>query len=92
MFKDLIIPKRRKKPKSETNKKAVSAKRFNEMVAYYTVELKSRLNEIKNLREQLQLLTQTTITTSKKSDETRTQNKKLIEENRILKEKLYQKN
>ncbi len=70
-----LISKKKKrilvKPAKERALKAVSAKRFNDMISYYTTELKSRLLEIKRLKEENDMLIKTSIKNASRSDERR---------------------
>ena len=55
----LNIKEKKQKPLSPTKElqsKTVPAQRFNEMIDYYTAELKSRLDEIKRLKEENEML------------------------------------
>ena len=89
MLKELIMPKKKKKKiRKESVKKVVPTERFNEMIEYYTRELKARFDEIKKLKEQNQLLTQTALKSSNKSDQSYKTILKLQEENRILRGKV----
>jgi len=73
-------------PSRESHSKVVSAERFNEMIAYYTGELKSRLDEIKRLKEENEMLIKTSLKNASRADESNLHVKKLQEEVRVLKE------
>jgi hypothetical protein len=75
-------------PVKEKTAKAVPAQRFNEMIDYYTHELKSRLEEIKRLKEENEMLVKTSIKNAARSDEQRLQVKKLQEDVRMLQQRL----
>ena len=75
---------KRSKPVRDTNSRTVSADRFNEMIDYYTAELKSRLKEIARLREENDMLIKTSIRNASRSDELKLQNQKLMDELRKL--------
>ncbi len=66
-----------KKPKKELQKKTVSTKRFNEMIIYYTRELKSRLAEIQKLKKENELLIRTSIRNTARTNELQEENTKL---------------
>ena len=88
---DRIIGKKRQRsqrPLKEKKAKSVSALRFNQMIDYYTAELKSRIDEIANLRKENEMLIKTSLKNASRSDEFRLQIKKLQEEIRILRQKL----
>ncbi|NQU78753.1 hypothetical protein HQ545_03200 [Candidatus Woesearchaeota archaeon] len=88
MFKN-IIPRRKRptSPVKETSKKLVPTSRFNEMIEYYTCELKSRLVEIDSLKKENEMLIKTAIKSSARSDELNLHTKKLQEEIRVLRQK-----
>jgi len=90
MFKDILGIKDRKKnlhPSRETKSKVVPTERFNDMVGYYTNELKSRLTEIASLKAENEMLIKTSIKNASRADELRLQLDKLTEELRIQREK-----
>lgn len=87
MFKDLLSPRRKKslqRPKKETQSKTVPTKRYNDMIAYYTAEIKSRIAEIEQLKKDNEMLIKTSIRNAVRADRHTEQTKKLGEEVRIL--------
>jgi len=88
MFKDMLSLKRKRprqsKPVKEKKLKAVSAKRFNDMIDYYTRELKMRISEIQRLKHENEMLIKTSIRNAARSDQHSEEAKKLREEVRIL--------
>ncbi|MFC1742220.1 hypothetical protein ACFL3V_06815 [Nanoarchaeota archaeon] len=90
MIKDLlgIKKKRPSLPMKERKANTVSSRRFNDMIDYYTAELKSRLTEIKQMKEENEMLIKTSIRSAAHSDENRLHAKKLQEDNRVLRQKL----
>ena len=83
MFKNLLGKKKRldiPKPVKETKAKIVSAERFNDMIEYYTAELKSRIAEIDDLKKQNEMLIKASIRSAGRADEARLENSKLKEE------------
>jgi septal ring factor EnvC (AmiA/AmiB activator) len=94
MLKDFLGMSNKKKPSlpvKETHDKSVPAQRFNEMIFYYTTELKSRISEIAALKAENEMLIKTSIKNASRSDELRTQLDKMNEELRILKEKVRER-
>lgn len=90
MIKNILGIKNKKRPllpKKERNSKTVSTKRFNDMIDYYTAELRSRLKEIERLREENQMLIKTSIKNAARSDENRLRADKLQEDLRKVKNK-----
>ena len=90
MFNDILgIPDKKKNllPSWEKKSKVVSTERFNDMAAYYSNELKSRLSEIASLKAENEMLIKTSIKNAARADELRLQLDKLTEELRILREK-----
>ena len=87
MLDKFLKKKKPKKPEYELSLKSVSAQRFNEMIDYYTNELKSRLKEIEDLKTQNELLLKTSIKVSAKSDESKREIEKLKGEMSILRSK-----
>jgi hypothetical protein len=89
MIKDFLNIKKKKRtipaPTKETTSKHVSTQRFNDMIEYYTAELKSRLTEIESLKKENEMLIKTSIKSAANADEARLHVKKLQEEIRILK-------
>ncbi|MBW2968174.1 hypothetical protein KY362_06840 [Candidatus Woesearchaeota archaeon] len=83
MIKDILnLNRGRKKPRppkpvKEKVSKTVSSERFNDMIDYYTAELKSRLKEIDRLKEENEMLIKTSIRNAARSDEFRQQVQKL---------------
>lgn len=81
---DKLIPKKSKmplpKPVKEKKAKVVSTERFNEMIDYYTNELKSRIGEIDDLKKQNELLIKAAIRSAGRADQTKLENSKLKEE------------
>ena len=90
MIKDIlgIKDKKRPVPAKEKAAKAVPAKRFNDMIDYYTAELRSRLDEIRRLKQENEMLIKTSLKNASRSDELRLQVKKLNEDVRILQQRL----
>jgi HPt (histidine-containing phosphotransfer) domain-containing protein len=86
---DKLIGKKKKKelavPAKEKNLKTVSSQRFNEMIEYYTAELKSRLSEIDKLKQENEMLIKTSLKSASRSDELRLQINGLREEIERLK-------
>ncbi|MBT7903773.1 hypothetical protein HN587_07975 [Candidatus Woesearchaeota archaeon] len=76
------------KPIKEKVNSDVSARRFNEMIDYYSHELKVRLDELNSLREQNEIILKTALKQSSKNDHRELQLQKYQEENRILLEKI----
>lgn len=83
---DKILGNRREipKPARETKAKIVSTERFNDMIDYYTNELKSRLSEIDDLKKQNEVLIKASIRSAGHADQFRLENAKLKEEIRKL--------
>jgi hypothetical protein len=89
MFESIMGKKKKPSlPAKETRNKLVPTERFNDMVAYYTNELKSRLSEIASLKAENEMLIKTSIKNAARADELRLQLDKLTEELRIQREKL----
>ncbi|MBW2972252.1 hypothetical protein KY359_04420 [Candidatus Woesearchaeota archaeon] len=92
MLKDILGIKEKKgappKPAKETKSKIVPAQRFNDMIEYYTNELKSRLAEIAALKAENEMLIKTSLRNASRSDELRLQVQKLQEDVRLLQDKL----
>ena len=91
---DKIIGKKKRKtpmPAKQVSSKHVPAQRFNDMIDYYTAELRSRIDEIKRLKHENEMLIKTSIKNAARSDEHQLQVKKLQEEIRILQQKLDQR-
>ncbi len=90
MLKELfnIRPKKRVHgvPLKESKAKAVSVQRFNDMIDYYTAELKSRIDEINHLKEENELLIRTSLKNASRADEFNLRSRKLEEELRVLKQ------
>ena len=82
MLKSLLSPKKLR-PKKEVQKKSVPARRFNEMIDYYTCELKSRLSQISRLKKENEILIKTSLRNSERT-------KGLQEENAKLRSRLRQ--
>lgn len=80
------------KPLLERKAKSVPSKRFNDMIAYYTTELKSRIDEVAHLKKENEMLIKTSLKSASRSDENRLVVQKLQEEIRILRQKLTEKN
>ena len=94
MLKEFLGMSKKKKPSlpfKETRDKVVPAQRFNEMVTYYTAELKSRISEIAALKAETEMLIKTSIRNATRSDELRLQLEKLNEELRLLRERLKER-
>ena len=87
MLKDILGMKKKRLPGREPHAKTVPVERFNEMVAYYTAELKSRLAEIDSLKAENEMLVKTSLKNAARSDELRLQLDKTTEDLRLLKEK-----
>jgi hypothetical protein len=68
------------KPAKETKAKVVSTERFNDMIDYYTAELKSRIAEIDDMKKQNEMLIKASIRSAGRADEFRLENSKLKEE------------
>ena len=64
------------------------ASRFNEMIDYYTHELKVRLKEIKELREQHQLLIKASIKQQDRAVDASERTKEIQKENVFMRKKL----
>ena len=84
MFKEFLSPQKKEKkirkpqlPVQENEKKVVETSRFNEMIDYYTAELKSRLQEIESLKVQNQILIQASVKSNEKVDELQREVKQL---------------
>ncbi len=96
MIKNLLGKKEKTKkhgskvPMKEESAKTVSAQRFNDMIGYYTDELKSRLKEIHRLKEDNEMLIKTSLKSSARSDEFREHVSKLQEEVRKLHERVQE--
>lgn len=84
---DRLIGKTRNhsRPTKEKNSKIVSSQRFNEMIEYYTAELKSRISEIDALKQENEMLIKTSLKSASRSDELRLQVNGLREEIERLK-------
>jgi len=84
MIKDILGMKEKKRtiptPTKEKRSKTVPAKRFNDMIEYYTAELKSRIAEIKQLRHDNEMLIKTSLRNAARSDENRLRVEKLQED------------
>ncbi|MBU2561488.1 MAG: hypothetical protein KKD17_04265 [Nanoarchaeota archaeon] len=95
MLKDIfgIKEKRRAVPRpvKETKSKTVPTQRFNDLIEYYTAELKSRLAEIDALKAENEMLVKTSLKTAARSDELRLHLQKLQEDTRILQQRLQEK-
>lgn len=94
MIKNILGMKSKKplpEPVKEKKAKAVPAQRFNEMIDYYTAELRSRIDEIRKLKHENEMLIKTSIKNAARSDEHQLQVKKLQEDIRILQQKLSEK-
>ncbi|HII71917.1 TPA: hypothetical protein HA265_04140 [Candidatus Woesearchaeota archaeon] len=93
MLKDFLRPKKRSalRPRKETEAKSVPAKRFNEMIDYYTRELQSRLKEIERLKTENDMLIRSSIKAASRSDQFSEQSRKLSEEVRVLQGRLRDK-
>ena len=94
MIKNILGIKAKKplpEPAKEKKAKAVPATRFNEMIDYYTSELKSRLDEIRQLKEENEMLVKTSLKNASRADQFHLQVKKLQEDIRILQQKLKEK-
>jgi hypothetical protein len=90
MLKDIFGMKEKPKhsaPVKERKAASIPSQRFNEMVEYYTNELKSRLAEIDSLKADNEMLIKTSLRNAARSDELRIQVQKLQEEIRILQQK-----
>jgi hypothetical protein len=91
MFKEMLGIKEKRRvlrPAKELSSKPVPAQRFNDMIDYYTAELKSRLAEIDALKADNEMLIKTSLKNASRSDELRIQLQKLQEEVRLLQQKL----
>lgn len=73
-------PKHRPQPIKEKSTRTVPAERFNDMIEYYTSELRSRLKEIENLKTENEMLIKTSIKSAARSDELRLENQKLLDD------------
>jgi uncharacterized coiled-coil DUF342 family protein len=94
MFKDILGMGEKRRPSApmkERKDKFVPSQRFNEMIDYYTAELKSRLAEIDSLKAENEMLIKTSLKNAARSDEFRLQLQKLQEEIRILQQRLQEK-
>jgi hypothetical protein len=78
-------------PMKEKRAKTIPSARFNQMIDYYTAELKSRIGEITRLKQENEMLIKTSLKNASRSDEFQLQVKKLQEEIRLLQQKLVQK-
>ena len=90
MLKDLFGMKEKPKhsaPMKEKKATSVPSQRFNEMIDYYTNELKSRLAEIDSLKADNEMLIKTSLRNAARSDELRLQIQKLQEEIRLLQQR-----
>jgi len=91
MIKNLLGIKNKRRPvprpTKERTAKSVPTRRFNDMIEYYTKELKSRIDEINKLKEENQMLIKTSLKSAARSDELRLHNQKLAEDNRKLQER-----
>ena len=85
MFKKL---KKLSKPVKELNKRTIPAMRFNEMVDYYTHELKTRLAEIKRLRDEAAMVIGMSVKHGGEKQELMEKVKRLQNENNILKRRI----
>ena len=89
---DRLLGKKKKRvislPSKERSTEAVPSQRFNDMITYYTAELKSRIDEINQLKQENEMLIKTSLKNASRSDEFRLHIKKLQEEIRILQQKL----
>ena len=83
--------KRPSRPLKEKRLKSVSAKRYNELIDYYTHELKARIKEIQQLKQENEMLIKTSIKNASRSDQFSEQNSKLREEVRILQSRVHSK-
>jgi HPt (histidine-containing phosphotransfer) domain-containing protein len=94
MFKDLIGLGEKKRPfirSKEKKDKFVPSQRFNEMIDYYTTELRSRLSELDSLKAENEMLIKTSLKNASRSDELRLHVQKLQEEVRLLQQKLQER-
>lgn len=90
MLNNLLGKKKAKlrRPEKELNAAAVPASRFNEMIDYYTSELKARLKEITDLQEQNRMLIQTALKQQNRAAEISERMAQTQQENVALKKKL----
>jgi HPt (histidine-containing phosphotransfer) domain-containing protein len=93
MFKDIFGMGEKKRPSvphKEHASKFVPAARFNQMIDYYTAELKSRLAELDSLKAENEMLIKTSLRNASRSDESRLHLQKLQEEVRLLQQRLHE--
>ncbi|MFH1063445.1 MAG: hypothetical protein V1729_00025 [Candidatus Woesearchaeota archaeon] len=96
MLKNLLGNKEKTKkripgsPVKEESSKTVPTQRFNDMIEYYTHELKSRLKEIQQLKEENEMLIKTSLKSASRSDEAREHLSNLQEQVRKLQERLQE--
>lgn len=90
---DRLIGKKKGSPQplKEKHAKTIPAARFNQMIDYYTAELKSRIDEITKLKQENEMLIKTSLRNASRSDGFQLQIKKLQEEIRILQQKLQER-
>ncbi len=79
------------KPMKERRLKSVPAQRFNDMIDYYTAELKSRIEEIYRLKQENEMLIKTSLRNASRSDEFRLKAEKLEEDVRTLQGRMGKK-
>ena len=79
------------RPVKEKEAKTVPTQRFNDMVDYYTAELKSRLDEINRLKQENEMLIKTSLKNASRADQLNMHAKKLQEDVRILQQKAREK-
>jgi hypothetical protein len=94
-IKDILGIKQKKRkpslPVKEKVSKTVPTERFNDMIDYYTNELKSRIKEIQQLKQENEMLIKTSLRSASRADESRLQAKKLQEDVRTLQNKIKDK-
>lgn len=77
------------KPVKELSQEMISSKRFNEMINYYTRELKSRIDEIERLKKESNILISAAVKHSSEKTDCAETLKRLQNENETLKHKLH---
>lgn len=86
-----LLGKKKTKPRMPVKEMAaatIPASRFNEMIDYYTSELKARLKEIKDLQEQNRMLVQTALKQQNRAADISERMTQTQQENVALRKKL----
>ena len=77
-------------PTKELVRETVSSSRFNDMIDYYTHELKTRLDEIEALQAQNEVVMKTALKQGSRNDERARELAKLREDNKLLNDQIIE--